>query len=218
MSDFIVSDLRSEPWFLLQYAVFKVPSSLLPDFWKPVKCIKDFIVCQPLFRLTFDRVFCQMETERFELLTPCLQGRCSPNWATPPYLIGGHLLSHTVSSIVPSAVWVLTIVFGMGTGVTPRRIATKIFCYLYLLDNQTVKQPLLFFLERRWSSRTFRYGYLVTTSPQLSILPSAAPSLRLGHWLRALPTPMVWRAVCTRPGNVFTAAFWSAITSDSSFM
>ena len=22
--------------------------------------------------------------ERFELLTPCLQGRCSPNWATPP--------------------------------------------------------------------------------------------------------------------------------------
>ena len=25
-----------------------------------------------------------MEMERFELLTPCLQGRCSPNWATPP--------------------------------------------------------------------------------------------------------------------------------------
>ena len=73
-------------------------------------------------------------------------------------------------------------------------------------------------LERRWSSRTFRYGYLVTTSPQLSSLPSAAPSLRLGHWLRALMTPMVWRAVCTRPGNVFTAAFWSAITSDSSFI
>jgi len=26
-------------------------------------------------------------------------------------------------------------------------------------------------LERRWSSRTFRYGYLVTTSPQSSTLP-----------------------------------------------
>ena len=26
----------------------------------------------------------RMEMERFELLTPCLQGRCSPNWATPP--------------------------------------------------------------------------------------------------------------------------------------
>ena len=87
------------------------------------------------------------------------------------------------------------------------------------MKHSTVFKTLTFSsLERRWSSRTFRYGYLVTTSPQLSIPPSAAPSLRLGHWLRALSTPMVWRAVCTRPGNVFTAAFWSAITSDSSFM
>ena len=37
---------------------------------------------------------------------------------------GTHLLSHAVSSIVPSAVQVLTIVFGMGTGVSPGRIAT----------------------------------------------------------------------------------------------
>ena len=149
------------------------------------------------------------------------------------FKFGGHLLSHTVSSAVPSAVQVFTIVFGMGTGVAPERIATKNF---RLLDNPTIdnsKNPLLlssaftgFFhtkesissLERRWSSRTFRYGYLVTTSPQLSVPPSAAPSLRLGHWLRALLTPMVWRAVCTRPGNVFTATFWFAITSDSSFM
>ena len=29
----------------------------------------------------------QMEMERFELLTPCLQGRCSPNWATPPFFL-----------------------------------------------------------------------------------------------------------------------------------
>ena len=38
---------------------------------------------------------------------------------------GSHLLSHAVSSIVPSASWVLTIVFGMGTGVSPGRIATE---------------------------------------------------------------------------------------------
>ena len=38
---------------------------------------------------------------------------------------GSHLLSHTVSSAVPSAAWVLTIVFGMGTGVSPKRIATR---------------------------------------------------------------------------------------------
>ena len=27
----------------------------------------------------------RMEMVRFELMTPCLQGRCSPNWATPPF-------------------------------------------------------------------------------------------------------------------------------------
>ena len=37
-----------------------------------------------------------------------------------------HLLSHTVSSIVPSAAYVLTIVFGMRTGVPRKRIATGI--------------------------------------------------------------------------------------------
>ena len=38
---------------------------------------------------------------------------------------GGHLLSRTVSSEVPSAVCVLTVVFGMGTGVSRIRIATR---------------------------------------------------------------------------------------------
>src|SRR6476659_10628438 len=46
-------------------------------------------------------------------------------------------------------------------------------------------------LERRWSSRTFRYGYLVTTSSQSPIPPSTAPSHKgLGHRLRVLPTFM----------------------------
>ena len=40
---------------------------------------------------------------------------------------GSHLLSRAVSSQVPSAAWVLTIVFGMRTGVTPKRIATGKF-------------------------------------------------------------------------------------------
>ena len=42
--------------------------------------------------------------------------------------------------------------------------------------------------------------------------------LTLNYRLWVKSTLMVWQAVCTRPGNVFTAAFWSAITSDSSFM
>ena len=44
------------------------------------------------------------------------------------------------------------------------------------------------------------------------------PTLGRRIGLRVLVTFMVWRAVCTRPGNVFTATCWFAITSDSDFM
>ena len=43
---------------------------------------------------------------------------------------GSHLLFHTVSSIVPSAAYVFTVVFGMGTGVARKRIATGNFFLL----------------------------------------------------------------------------------------
>ena len=43
----------------------------------------------------------------------------------PLYKSGSHLLSHAVSSIVSSAAYVLTIVFGMRTGVSRKRIATR---------------------------------------------------------------------------------------------
>ena len=56
--------------------------------------------------------------------TSRLSGVRSNRLSYKPFESGSHLLSHAVSSIVPSAVWGLTIVFGMGTGVTPRRIAT----------------------------------------------------------------------------------------------
>ena len=62
---------------------------------------------------------------------------------------GSHLSSRAVSSRVFSAARVLTIVFGMGTGVSPGRIATRHF--LGYLDNQIVhSNPLLSVsLERR---------------------------------------------------------------------
>ena len=41
-----------------------------------------------------------------------------------PIESGSHLLSHIVSNIVPSAACVLTVVFGMGTGVSHKRIDT----------------------------------------------------------------------------------------------
>ena len=46
---------------------------------------------------------------------------------------GSHLLSHTVSSAVPSAAYVLTIVFGMGTGVPRKRITTGKFLFILQL-------------------------------------------------------------------------------------
>ena len=49
---------------------------------------------------------------------------------------GSHLLSHTVSSIVSSAAYVLTIVFGMGTGVSHKRITTGKFLVV-VFDNLT---------------------------------------------------------------------------------
>ena len=50
------------------------------------------------------------------------------------------------------------------------------------INNESIRVLKLFTsLERRWSSRTFRYGYLVTTSPQSLILPSTAASIN--SWL-----------------------------------
>ena len=60
---------------------------------------------------------------------------------------GSHLLSHTVSSIVPSAGQVLTFVFGMCTGVPPVRIATRNFQLFYsnlLFCPTTISIPLRF--------------------------------------------------------------------------
>ena len=84
-----------------------------------------------------------MEMMGFEPMTPCLQGRCSPNWATPPYFRSSRLLSWkipqnwTMKQRLPSlnSYWRLT----------------SCVC------------QCRFSIERRWSSRTFRYGYLVTT-------------------------------------------------------
>ena len=54
---------------------------------------------------------------------------------------GSHLLSHTVSSAVPSAAAALTVVFGMGTGVAPQRIATgNLRCLSFPFGNSLAAQ------------------------------------------------------------------------------
>ena len=81
-----------------------------------------------------------MEMMGFEPMTPCLQGRCSPNWATPPWC--PHLLLQWAAFLKLTQNW---------TTLTSTPIWMDVISF----------QP--FSLERRWSSRTFRYGYLVTT-------------------------------------------------------
>ena len=55
---------------------------------------------------------------------------------------GIHLSSHAVASVVFSAARGLTVVFGMGTGVSPRRIDTR--HSLDLIKNRILHRPLLY--------------------------------------------------------------------------
>ena len=67
---------------------------------------------------------------------------------------GSRLLSHAVSSIVPSAARIFTVVFGMGTGVASARIATR---QIYQCDKNIAlymrirqkRNPYFLSLERR---------------------------------------------------------------------
>ena len=68
----------------------------------------------------------QMGLSGLEPPTSRLSGVRSNRLSYKPIESGIHLLSHAVSSIVPSADQVLTVVFGMGTGVSPDRIDTRI--------------------------------------------------------------------------------------------
>ena len=74
-----------------------------------------------------------MGLSRLELPTSRLSGVRSNLLSYKPsfclkYILfysGARLFSHAVSSIVPSAVRLFTVVFGMGTGVSSGRIGTR---------------------------------------------------------------------------------------------
>ena len=55
--------------------------------------------------------------------------------------------------------------------------------------------------------------------PCYDLLPVTDPTVSPHEYmdLQVLPAPLSWRAVSAKFENVFTAAFWSAITSNSSF-
>ena len=80
-----------------------------------------------IFASIFLLFFKSMGLSGLEPPTSRLSGVRSNRLSYKPIESGIHLLSHAVSSIVPSADQVLTVVFGMGTGVSPDRIDTRIF-------------------------------------------------------------------------------------------
>ena len=114
--------------------------------YKPMWC--DSMYLQPA-------VFLQLLVEMmgFEPMTPCLQGRCSPNWATPPC---GVYLSLKEHFVIPENRTTIAIV-GFAKSRRPWLFVSTFRITRMSLD---IRQ---FSIERRWSSRTFRYGYLVTT-------------------------------------------------------
>ena len=99
--NFVTNDLFiAENFDVVRYSVFKERMSVLPD----------------------------SGDKGIRTLDPLLAGQVLSQLSYTPEGSGGHLLSHAVSSIVPSAARVLTIVFGMGTGVSPGRIGTRCLC------------------------------------------------------------------------------------------
>ena len=68
--------------------------------------------------------------EEIRTLDPLLARQVLSQLSYIPIWSGVHLLSHIVSNAVPSAACVLTVVFGMGTGVSHKRIDTRNMVYL----------------------------------------------------------------------------------------
>ena len=95
-----------------------------------------------------------VEVIGFEPMTPCLQGRCSTSWAIPPF---------------PK----ITLPFFSGSLLLLKTNKKETREFPLSTENwiRISSATLSVLPKRRWSSRTFRYGYLVTTSPQSSVLP-----------------------------------------------
>ena len=80
---------------------------------------------------------------------------------------GNHLFSRIVSNTVPSADMVFTVVFGMGTGVTPYRIATG---NIWLFNN--VRAGNFTVLQPSRSATCFARRLVPGRVPYTNLLPS----------------------------------------------
>ena len=93
-----------------------------------IRTLDPLLARQVLSQLSYAPIL--MGLSGLEPPTSRLSGVRSNRLSYKPIESGIHLLSHAVSSIVPSADQVLTVVFGMGTGVSHKRIGTGILILL----------------------------------------------------------------------------------------
>ena len=139
--------------------------------------------------------------ERLELSTPPLSRVCSNQLSYRPMTLHlGSSNDYNVSNLLE---------------INGRETRTVIFVYVkWELKNKFLVILRKEVIQPQVPLRLPCYDFTPVADPTVA----ACPPEGLAQRRRVEPTPMVWRAVCTRPGNVFTASCCYAITSDSDFM
>ena len=156
-----------------------------------------------------------VEDSGIEPLTSWMQIRRSPSWANPPWkMVGRARLERATSPL---------------SGVRSNHLSYRPLVHLWdtLINkkrNEDGHIHLIFFDPMKYFWVILRKEVIQPQVPLrlpcYDFTPVADYTVVKGlkPCLKVEPTPMVWRAVCTRPGNAFTVARWSTITSNSSFM
>ena len=171
------------------------------DFVFVVNLLIHNLILYSVFKVQyFGLVKIQMvENKGLEPLTPCVQGRCSPSWANSPKMlvfcsvccvVAPSLVSY-IPKYAPSSLSrtpcirskILRIShFNMNFHISLRTLSKWNSSHSHFTVNLHFAPFAVFLknshsaetfvsLERRWSSRSFSNGYLVTTSPQSLVLP-----------------------------------------------
>ena len=112
----------------MQFSRYSLEPFPAPSGDGEIRTLDPLLARQVLSQLSYAPIL--MGLSGLEPPTSRLSGVRSNRLSYKPIESGIHLLSHAVSSIVPSAAYVLTVVFGMGTGVSHKRIGTGILILL----------------------------------------------------------------------------------------
>ena len=150
-----------------------------------------------------------VEITGIEPVTSCLQSKRSPNWAISPIvmvdLAGFEPATFRLSSERSNQLSYKS------EGKVGREKGSKQATYWWWAIEEILRKEVI---QPHLLIRLPCYDLTPVTDNTLGVCLHCWLTRRL----KVQPTSMVWRAVCTRPENVFTATCWYAITSDSYFM